>query len=138
MTDSPALSAGVRAVLDSPEFATVATLLPDGSPHLSVVWVERDGDDVLFSTVVGRRKHRNLLADRRVSLLVYPKDNPYSYVEIRGTITMTEEGGRELIDRLAGKYRGLDRYPFDDGTDNVRVVVRVTPTKVVVLGLSDR
>lgn len=138
MTDSPSLSAGVRAVLDSPEFATVATLLPDGSPHLSVVWVERDGDDVLFSTVVGRRKHRNLLADPRVSLLVYPKDNPYSYVEIRGTITMTEEGGRELIDRLAGKYRGLDRYPFDDGTDNVRVVVRVTPTKVVVLGLSDR
>lgn len=137
MTHSPVLSAEIRAVLDAPEFATVATLLPDGSPHLSVVWVERDGDDVLFSTVVGRRKHRNLLTDPRVSLLVYPKDNPYSYVEIRGTVTMTEAGGRELIDRLAGKYRGLDRYPFDDGTDNVRVVLRLTPTKVVALGLSD-
>jgi PPOX class probable F420-dependent enzyme len=138
MSDSLTLAEGVRAVLDSPEFATVATLLPDGSPHLSVVWVERDGDDVLFSTVVGRRKHLNLLADPRVSLLVYPKDNPYSYVEIRGVATMTQEGGRELIDRLAGKYRGLDRYPYDEGTDNVRVVIRVRPTKIVALDLSNR
>jgi PPOX class probable F420-dependent enzyme len=138
MTDSLTLAEGVRAVLDSPEFATVATLLPDGSPHLSVVWVKREGDDVLFSTVIGRRKHLNLLADPRVSLLVYPKDNPYSYVEIRGVATMTQEGGRELIDRLAGKYRGLDRYPYDDGSDNVRVVIRVKPTKVVALDLSNR
>ena len=56
----------------------------------------------------------------------------YEYAEVRGTSTMTEEGGRELIDSLAAKYRGLDRYPFDDGTDHVRVVVRITPDRVVV------
>lgn len=128
----PEIPDPARAWLDGPEFATIATILPDGQPHLSVVWVERDGDDVLVSTVKGRRKHLNLSADPRATLLVYPKDNPYSYVEIRGTTTMTDEGGRDLIDRLARKYRGLDRYPFDDGTDNVRVVVRIRPEKVVV------
>lgn len=120
-----------RTWLDAAEFATIATLMPSGQPHLSVVWIERDGDDVLVSTVKGRRKHLNLEADPRVTVLVYPKENPYSYVEIRGTATMVDEGGRELIDRLALKYRGLDRYPFDDGTDNVRVVVRITSDKVV-------
>lgn len=128
----PEIPDTAREWLDGAEFATIATILPDGQPHLSVVWVERDDDDVLVSTVEGRRKHLNLAADPRATVLVYPKDNPYSYVEIRGTTTMTVEGGRDLIDRLALKYRGLDRYPFDDGTDNVRVVVRIRPEKVVV------
>jgi general stress protein 26 len=69
--------------------------------------------------------------DPRVTVLVYPKDNPYSYVEVRGTVTMEEEGGRELIDRLNKAYTGTDRYTGDDGTDNVRVVCRITPDKVV-------
>jgi PPOX class probable F420-dependent enzyme len=120
-----------RAILDAPEFATIATLLPDGRPHLSVVWIERDGDDVLVSTVKGRQKFRNIERDPRVAVLVYPQESPYEYVEIRGTATMTEKGGRELIDRLGFAYRGWDRYPADDGTDNVRVVVRITADKVV-------
>lgn len=122
-----------REWLDAAEFATIATVLPDGQPHLSVVWVERDGDDVLVSTVKGRRKHLNLERDPRVTLLVYPRENPYSYVEIRGTAEMTEEGGRELIDRLCHRYTGADRYAWDDGTDNVRVVVRIRAMKVVLL-----
>jgi hypothetical protein len=64
-------------------------------------------------------------------VLVYPKDNPYSYVEVRGTVSMVEEGGRELIDRLNEAYTGTARYTGDDGTDNVRVVCRITPEKVV-------
>ena len=119
--------------LDGSEFATIATNLPNGWPHLSVVWIERDGDEILVSTVRGRRKHLNIEADPKVSLLVYPKDNPYSYVEIRGTASMTETGGRELIDRLARRYTGAERYAFDDGTDNVRVVVRIRPEKIVTL-----
>lgn len=118
---------------DSAEFAVIATILPSGQPHQSVVWVERDGDEILVSTVAGRRKHLNLERDPRVSLLVYPRENPYSYVEVRGTATMTEEGGRELIDRLCRRYTGADRYTMDDGTDNVRVVVRIRPEKVVLL-----
>jgi len=119
--------------LDGNEFATIATNLPNGWPHLSVVWIERDGGEILVSTVKGRRKHLNIEHDPKVTLLVYPKDNPYSYVEIRGVASMSEEGGRALIDRLAHRYTGAERYAFDDGTDNVRVVVRITPQKVVTL-----
>lgn len=128
-----ALPDSVKPWFDAPEFAVIATLLPNGSPQQSVVWIERDGDDLLVSTVKGRRKHLNLERDPHVSVLVYPRDYPYSYVEVRGTATMTEEGGRELIDRLCRSYTGADRYTMDDGTDNVRVVVRITPDKVVTL-----
>jgi PPOX class probable F420-dependent enzyme len=121
-----------RELLDAPEFATIATVDPDGRPQLSVVWAGRDGDDILISTVEGRRKHRNLLRDPRATVLVYSAAEPYRYVEVRGTATMTREGGRELIDRYAREYRGLDRYPFDDGTDHVRVVVRISADHAVV------
>jgi PPOX class probable F420-dependent enzyme len=117
---------------DEPRFATIATVEPDGRPHLSVVWVGRDGDDLLVSTVVGRRKHRNLVRDPRATVLVYDPENPYHYVEVRGSVTMTEEGGRALIDAYGRKYRGWDRYLGDDGTDNVRVVVRISADKVVI------
>jgi PPOX class probable F420-dependent enzyme len=122
-----------KAVLDSPEFATLATIEPDGQPQLSVVWVARDGDDVLVSTVKGRRKHRNLERDPRATVLVLLRDDPYRYVEVRGTATMVDEGGPELIQQLSQKYRGRP-YTADDGTGNVRVVVRITPEKVVVRG----
>lgn len=130
MTTLPDLAKGW---FDSAEFAVIATILPSGQPHQSVVWVERDGDEILVSTVKGRRKHLNIERDPRVSVLVYPASNPYSYVEIRGTATMTEEGGRDLIDRLCHRYTGAERYTMDDGTDNVRVVVRIRPEKVVLL-----
>lgn len=129
------LPAAALPLIDQPEFAVIATNGPDGLPQLSVVWVVRDGDDLLVSTVKGRQKHRNLERDPRVSVLVYPRDNPYSYVEVRGTATMTETGGRALIDRLNDAYTGTGRYTGDDGTDNVRMVVRITPEKVVSMGL---
>lgn len=122
-----------HAWLDAPEFATIATINPDGRPQLSVVWIARDGDDLLVSTIQGRRKYLNLERDPRVTVLVYPKDSPYTYVEVRGTAVMTEEGGRDLIDRLNEAYHpGAGRYTGDEGTDNVRVVVRITPDKVVL------
>ena len=120
-----------KAWFDSVEFATIATIEPDGQPQLSVIWISRDGDDLLVSTVAGRRKHRNLERDPRCTVLLFPKDAPYSYVEVRGTASMTREGGRELIDEHARNYTGAERYTADDGTDNVRVVVRITPDKVV-------
>ena len=119
-----------KSWIDNAEFAVIATVLPNGRPQQSVVWVDRDGDDILVSTVKGRRKHLNMERDPHVSVLIYPKDNPYSYVEVRGTVSMTEEGGRELIDHLCNKYTGEARYVADDGTDNVRVVVRITPDKL--------
>ncbi|MEI6623029.1 MAG: PPOX class F420-dependent oxidoreductase [Actinomycetes bacterium] len=123
-----------KALFDAASFATVATINPDGQPQLSVVWVKTDGEDILFSTTIGRLKEKNLRRDPRVTILVNPPANPYTYVEVRGTAEITEHGGRELIDELAGKYMGIDRYTFDDGTDNVRVVVRIKPLRVVTMG----
>lgn len=128
---SAALPEAGRVAVDGLSFATLATLEPDGSPHTSVVWITREDDTLLFSTVLGRRKADNMARDPRVSVLVLDPTNPYRYLEVRGRVSMTEEGGRALIDALAAKYRGLDRYPWDDGTSNVRVVCRVEADKVV-------
>jgi PPOX class probable F420-dependent enzyme len=127
------LSDELKAHLDGKAFATVATVQPDGAPQLSVVWVKRDGDDLLISTTVGRRKEQNLSRDPRVTVLVNPPENPYTYAEIRGTATITTEGGAELIDELSLKYTGKHYADFNPASadDAQRVVVRVTPRKVV-------
>lgn len=119
--------------LDAPTFVTLATLDPDGSPQCSVLWVARDGDDVVMSTVKGRRKHANLLRDSRATLLVTDPDNPYAYLEVRGRVTMSEQGARELIDDLNEKYTGSRPYPHDP-PEAQRVVLRLRPEKVVARG----
>lgn len=127
------LSDKLKALLDTPVFISVATIQPDGSPQVSPVWVKRDGDDLLFSTTLGRRKEKNLRRDPRVTVLLQPFDAPYTYAEIRGEATMTTEGGQELIDELALKYTGLKYVEFNPSSvnDEPRVVVRVTARKVV-------
>ena len=128
-----ALSEELRSLLDTPVFVTVATIQPDGSPQLSPVWVKRDGDDVLFSTTRGRRKEQNLSRDPRVSVVVQPFAAPYTYAEIRGVAALTTEGGDELIDELSVKYTGKKYAEFNpaSGDDDERVVVRITPQKIV-------
>lgn len=117
-----------QELIDGKNFATVATIQPDGSPQASVVWVKRDGDDVLYSTVKGRRKHANLTSDPRTSLVITPSDNPYEYVEIRGASVLADDPDGVLIEELSQKYTGL---PFEDAPGNQRVIVRVIPTHVV-------
>ncbi|MHB8340151.1 MAG: PPOX class F420-dependent oxidoreductase [Mycobacteriales bacterium] len=121
----------LRSWLDAGEFATLATVLPGGQPHLSVLWATYDGGEVLMSTVAGRVKHRNLSADPRASLLCCPRAEPYRYVELRGSVTMTTEGGRELIDRLSERYTGTTPFP-GDGPEAVRAVLRLRPDHAVV------
>ncbi|MEV5607852.1 PPOX class F420-dependent oxidoreductase [Streptomyces sp. NPDC052225] len=130
---SAQLSDELKALLDTTVFIAVATIQPDGSPQVSPVWVKRDGEDVLFSTTVGRQKEKNLSRDPRVTVLVQPADNPYSYAEIRGTAEITTEGGQELIDELSVKYTGKKYADFNpaSGQDAERVVVRVKARKVV-------
>ncbi|WP_419996054.1 PPOX class F420-dependent oxidoreductase [Streptomyces boninensis] len=127
------LTEELKKLLDSPVFVTIATVQPDGSPQLSPVWVKRDGDDLLISTTRERRKELNLRRDPRVSVMLQPFDAPYTYAEIRGTATMTEDGGQELIDELAEKYTGKSYVEWNPGSvdEAPRVVVRITPRKVV-------
>ena len=124
-----ALNDTIRAIVDGKNFATIATLNADGSPQTSPVWITRDGDDLLVSTVIGRLKERNLRRDPRASITVFDHDNPYNYFEARGPVSFTEEGGFDLINDLSHKYVGSD-YTGDEGTDNVRVIVRLTAEKV--------
>jgi PPOX class probable F420-dependent enzyme len=127
------LSDNLKQLLDSKVFVNVATIQPDGSPLVSPVWVKREGHDVLISTTVDRRKTLNLKRDPRVTVVVQPADAPYTYAEIRGTATLSTEGGQELIDELSRKYTGKDYSEFNPqaGQDAERVVVRITPRKVV-------
>ena len=95
---------------------------------MSLVWAKTDGDDVVFSTIKGRRKYANLTRDPRVGALVYAAADPYIYAEVRGTATMIEDPRAELINELALKYTG---EPFGERPGEQRVIVRIEPKKVV-------
>jgi PPOX class probable F420-dependent enzyme len=124
------LSGLARRLVDESTFAVLSTTNPDGAPQASVVWVKRDGDDILFSTVRGRRKTRNMERDPRVSVVLYDPADPYAYAEVRGTATITTAGARDLINELSLKYDGK---PFPvEGPDRIRVVVRVHPERVII------
>jgi PPOX class probable F420-dependent enzyme len=125
---SISLSDATVALVDGKNYAILATINPDGSPQTSVLWVGRDGHDLLFSTVAGRVKHRNMERDPRVSVTVLDSADPENYVELRGRVSMTPDVGRALYTRLSWKYDGRD--PGEDRPGAVRVVVRMVVEKV--------
>src|ERR1043165_6814557 len=90
----------LRELLDRRAFLVISTVNPDGGPQSSVIWGKHDAGDLVFSTIRGRRKTRNMERDPRVSVCVYDPADPYRYVEVRGTVSLVEEGGPELIDEL--------------------------------------
>lgn len=119
-----------RRILEAPNFAAVATLMPDGSSHVSTIWIDVDGDDVVFNTSEGRVKTVNIRRDPRVSISVFDQNDPYEQVVIRGTVVdLTHDGAEAHIDRLAKKYLGLDAYPWLEPREQ-RVIVRVRPDHV--------
>ncbi|MFF0740977.1 PPOX class F420-dependent oxidoreductase [Streptomyces sp. NPDC004111] len=133
---STSLNATARKLFDGPNVAVLATINADGSPQTSVVWVGRDGDDLLVSTQDGRLKVRNIRRDPRVSLTVYAASDTDTYVEVRGSAAVAEDEGRRLAVELAEKYEGPGageeylRLP----AEAVRLTLRITPRKVVGLG----
>ena len=123
------LSPKARELIARPVLASLATLNPDGSPQVTPVWVDTDGEAVLFNTAKGRLKHRNLSRDPRVAISITDRNDDYRTVVIRGRAELIDESADELIDRLAKKYRGLDRYPFRQPGEE-RVTVRVLPESI--------
>jgi len=122
------LSDATIRLVDGRNYAVMATVNPDGSPQTSVVWVGRDGDDLLFSTVEGRVKHRNMVRDPRVSVTVIDWADPENYAELRGRVSMTPDVGRQVDTQLSWKYEGKDPGPDRPGA--VRVVVRMPVDKI--------
>jgi len=119
-----------RALFAKKVLAHVATLGSEGEPHVTPVWCELDGDDIIINTALGRAKARNLASDARVAVSATDPDNPYSVVAIRGTVVeFTTSGADEVIDRLAKKYLDVESYPFRREGE-VRVTVRIRPTRI--------
>lgn len=126
------LSESALRLADGKNYAVLATVNADGSPQTSVVWVGRDGGDLLLSTVEGRVKHRNMLRDPRVSVSIIDSRDPENYVELRGRVSMTPDIRRQLETRLSWKYDGKDPGEDRPGADRpgaVRVVVRMVVEK---------
>lgn len=121
------LSDDIVKLLSSKNFGILATLMDDGSPHATVVWVDYRDGYVLINTAVGRVKQKNVSRDPRVSLCVIDSSNPYHMVSIRGRVVeQVHEGADEHIDRLAERYLGLSKYPFKaQGEERVILKVKV-------------
>ena len=104
------IPADVAAILDGPVFVHLATTNPDGSPQVSMIWIDRVGDTIRFGTAEGRAKPRNMRNDPRVALSFSPAEDPYRNITMRGRVTNLEANGTGLIDRMAQKYLGEPRF----------------------------
>jgi PPOX class probable F420-dependent enzyme len=114
-------------------FASVATVLKDGSPQVTPVWFDTVGDLIRINTATGRVKARTLSEGRKVALAIMDPANPYRYMQIRGKVTrVTKEGADAHIDRLAHKYMGRD-YPFRQAGED-RILIEIEPESVQVMG----
>ena len=118
-----------KNLIDGRNLASVATIMPDGSPQVAPVWVEREGDTVVINATTTRQRYRNLKRDARVALSLFDMNNIYATVSIRGrAIEITTKGAEDDIDRLSMKYTGR-KYP-DHSAERPRVVIRITPEHI--------
>lgn len=121
-------------LIQGKNFAHIGTLSDDGSPQVTPVWIDWDGQHILFNTEQKRAKTKNLQSDPRVAVCISNSENPYQYVEIRGRVVeMIEEGADAHIDKMAKKYMGQEKYPFHKPGD-VRVIVKIEPLKASGMG----
>jgi PPOX class probable F420-dependent enzyme len=128
------LSEKARDLIARPVLASLATLNGDGSPQITPLWVDRDGDDVVFNTAEGRKKARNMEKDARVAVTVIDPDDQYNVIAFRGTVVdVTTDGADAHIDSLAKKYLGVDEYPMRREGE-VRIKVRVRTDHIAMQG----
>jgi PPOX class probable F420-dependent enzyme len=129
-----ALPEKYRDLFNKKAFASLATLMPDGRPQVTPVWVDYDGSHVIVNTAKGRVKDRNMRRDPKVSLAIIDPDNPYRYLEVRGRVAeITENGADQHIDKMAKKYLGQDKYPYRQPGE-VRVMYKIAPEKFSSMG----
>jgi len=123
-----------RDLFQKRAFASLATLMPDGRPQVTPVWCDFDGEHVIFNSAKGRQKDKNVRRDPRVAMAISDPDNPYRYLEIRGTVVeITEDGADKHIDKLAKKYMGVDKYPYSQAGEK-RVIYKIRPEHTTVMG----
>ncbi|MGQ0795694.1 MAG: PPOX class F420-dependent oxidoreductase [Nitrosopumilaceae archaeon] len=114
-------------------FAFIASLMKDGSPQLTPVWIDYDGQFLLVNTAEGRTKQKNFTRDPRVAIYVVDQNNTYNMVSVRGKVVdQTTNGADDHIDKLAKRYLGADKYPFRT-PDEKRIILKIIPEKVFQL-----
>jgi PPOX class probable F420-dependent enzyme len=117
-------------LLRKPAFANLGTIMRDGNPQVTPVWVDYDGKYVRVNSALGRVKDKNMRRDPRVSLAIQDPDNPYRYVEIRGKVVeITQNGADDHINKLSQKYLGKSEYPYRKPGE-VRVTYKIEPQKI--------
>ena len=122
-----------KDLFEKPAFAHLATLMPDGRPQVTPVWVAYDGAHVHINTAVGRQKDRNLIKDGRVALSILDPANPYRYLEVRGRVVeRTENGADASIEALSHRYIGK-AYPFRQPGET-RVLFKIEPEHITTMG----
>lgn len=121
-------------LFDKPAFAGLATVMPDGHPQVTPVWVDYQDGLIVLNSAKGRIKDKNLRRDPRVALAIIDPSNPYRYLQVRGQVVdITEEGADDHINRMAKKYLGKDVYPFRQPGE-VRVLYKISPDRVQGMG----
>jgi PPOX class probable F420-dependent enzyme len=134
MPDSHAIPEKYLDLFNKKAFANLGTLMPDGRPQVTPVWIDYDGEHVIFNSAKGRQKDRNVRREPRVALAIMDPDNPYRYLEIRGwVVEITEQGAAAHIDKMAKKYIGKDKYPWGKPGE-VRVIYKIKPEHTTVMG----
>lgn len=124
------LTPGALRLIEGKNFASLATVGLDGSPHVTPMWIDHEGDTILMNTAEGRVKLRNISKDPRVAVTVFDQKNPYDRVVIQGqVIAQTRDGAEAHIDKLAKKYTGANKYQ-KSSPDEKRVILRIEPLKV--------
>jgi PPOX class probable F420-dependent enzyme len=117
-------------ILNKKSFAHLATIMPDGTPQVTPVWVDYDGEYIVINSARGRVKTRNMQVGSPVAVEIMDADNPYRYLQVRGKVAVaTEEGADAVIDSLAKKYMGADSYPFRREGE-VRVTYKISVDKL--------
>lgn len=122
------LSPAIQELLKTPVYASLVTLLRDGTPHQTQVWIDTDGTHVLVNTVEGYQKLVNMRRDPRVSVLVRPEEDPARWVSICGEVVeISTEGAREHVETLSWRYTGK---PYAMHGLGQRVLVKIAPTRI--------
>ena len=121
----------VKELIEAKTYANVATLMPNGSPHVTQTSVDHDGDIVLINTNEGSQKHRNAVRNPKIALDICDPANPYNMAVIRGRVSeVTFDGAEEHIDRMAKKYLGQEQYQRRQPGVR-RVLIKIEPTHVM-------
>ena len=116
-------------------FAHVGTVLPDGAPHVTPVWVDHENREyVLVNTARGRRKEKNVRQNPKVGLSVCDPEDPYRYVSVRGEAELTEDGAKDHIDSLAQRYFDQAVYPHHGEESGARVLIKIPTENIVTSG----